>query len=165
MRGRFPRFIGSEYASSDAARHALYPIEYQDLTRLTLPSGVFDCVLTNDVLEHVSDIRRALGEMARVLRSGGVMLSTFPFSYRYESVIKARLVNGKIEHLTEPEYHGNPAEPENGSLVFEIPGWGVLDIARDSGFAQAEMVLVSSIEKGITGAEFAGILVMRGYRG
>jgi len=92
------------------------------------------------------------------------MLSTFPFSFRYENIAQARIANGNIEYLTEPEYHGNPAEPEKGSLVFAIPGWQILKAARDAGFARTEMVFLSSIEKGITGAEIAGILVMRCYK-
>lgn len=164
LRWMFPRFLGSEYASDDKARAALYPIEFQDLTRLTLPSDMFDCVITNDVLEHVYSIDACLSELARVLRPSGVMLSTFPFSFRYENIVRARMAEGGIEHLTEPEYHGNPAEPEKGSLVFAIPGWQVLEAARSAGFGRAEMVFLSSIEKGITGAEIAGILILRCYK-
>ena len=164
MRGRFPRFIGSEYASEEAARRALYPIEFQDLTKLTLPSDTFDCVITNDVLEHIPAIDSCLAELARVLRPGGVMLSTFPFSFRYDGIVKARLVNGSIEYLMDPEYHGNPAEPEKGSLVFEIPGWQILERATAAGFARSEMTFLSSLDKGITGAGIAGIHVLRCYR-
>jgi SAM-dependent methyltransferase len=164
LRGRFPRFVGSEYASDEEARQALYPIPFQNLTDLTLLSNAFDCVITNDCLEHVPDIQRCLEEMARVLRPGGVMLSTFPFSFRYESIVKAALVNGVVEYFTEPEYHGNPAEPEKGSLVFEIPGWQILDSARAAGFAVSHMVFMSSHRKAITGAEIAGIFVLRGYK-
>jgi SAM-dependent methyltransferase len=164
LRGRFPRFLGSEYASNDETRQALYPIPFQDLTDLTLLSNAFDCVITNDCLEHVPDIELSLKEMARVLRSGGVMLSTFPFSFRYESIVKAALVDGVVEYLTEPEYHGNPAEPGKGSLVFEIPGWQILDSAKAAGFAVSEMVFMSSHRKAITGAEVGGIFVLRCYK-
>ncbi len=164
MRGRFPRFIGSEYASEPAARDALYPIEFQDLMQLTLRSDTFDAVITNDVLEHIPDVEGCLRELRRVLRPGGLMLSTFPFSFRRESIVKARLVGRQIEHLTDPEFHGNPAEPDKGSLVFAIPGWDILDVARTAGFAAAEMVFLSSVERGITGAEIAGIFVLRCYR-
>ena len=92
------------------------------------------------------------------------MLSTFPFSFRYEKIQQARIVDDTIEYLTAPEYHGNPAEPEKGSLVFAIPGWQVLDTARSAGFNRAEMVFLSSTVKGITGAEIAGIMAMRCYR-
>ena len=110
-------------------------------------------------------VRQCLAEMCRVLRPGGVMLSTFPFTFYYESEVRARLVDGRIEHLMEPEYHGNPAEPESGSLVFEIPGWNILDTAKDAGFARAELVFVSGMKRAITGAEVGGIFVLRCYRG
>ena len=64
----------------------------------------------------------------------------------------------------EPDYHDNPAEPESGSLVFETPGWNILDTARDAGFAKAELVLVSGMRRGITSAEIAGVLVLRCYK-
>lgn len=164
LRGRYMRFVGSEFVSTERAREELFPIEFQDLTRLTFPAGRFDCVITNDCLEHIPRISACLGEMARVLRPGGVMLSTFPFTFRQEGHVKARMNNGEVEYLTEPEYHGNPAEPEKGSLVFEIPGWNILDTARASGFARAEIVCVSSFEKAIIGAETAVIMVMRCYK-
>jgi SAM-dependent methyltransferase len=164
MRGRFPRFIGSGYVSEETTRGALYPIEFQDLTKLTLLSDMFDCVITNDCLEHVPDIDSCLKEMLRVLRKGGVMLSTFPFSHKYENIVKARLVGDQVEFLMEPEYHGNPAEPNKGSLVFEIPGWKIVDMADAAGFSVSEMVFMSSIEKGITGAEIAGIFILRCYK-
>jgi SAM-dependent methyltransferase len=164
MRARFPRFIGSEYVGDERAREALYPIEFQDLTRLTLISGVFDCVITNECLEHVPNVDQCLREMHRVLRPGGVVLSTFPFCFRRETLMKARMVNGHIEYLTEPEYHGNPIEPEEGSLVFQIPGWDILDTARNVGFRQTEMVFLSSLERGITATDVAGVLVFRCYK-
>jgi SAM-dependent methyltransferase len=164
MRGRFPRFIGSEYASSEAAREALFPIPFQDLANLTYPPDRFDCVVTNDCLEHVPDIGQCLGELYRVLRAGGVMLSTFPFTFVYDGEVRARLVGGRIEHLEEPEYHDNPAEPGVGSLVFEVPGWNILDRARQAGFRRAEIVFVSGMRQGITASDIAGVFVLRCYK-
>lgn len=164
MRGRYPRFVGSEYASNEAAREALFPIPFQDLGHLSYPSDRFDCVVTNDCLEHVPNIARCLSEMCRVLRRGGVMLSTFPFTFMYDSEIRARLVAGEIEHMEEPEYHGNPAEPDARSLVFEIPGWNILDMARRGGFSRAEMVFVSGRKRAITASEVGGVFVLRCYK-
>jgi SAM-dependent methyltransferase len=164
MRARFPRFIGSEYVSDERARETLYPIQFQDLTNLTLMSGVFDCVITNECLEHVPDVDQCLREMHRVLRPQGLILSTFPFSFTQETLIRAKMVDGKIEYLTEPEYHGNPMEPEEGSLVFQIPGWDILDTARNVGFRRAEMVFISSLQRGITASDVAGVLVFRCYK-
>lgn len=45
-----------------------------DLARLPFAAGTFDCLTCGYVLEHVPDAKLGLGEMARVLRSGGRML-------------------------------------------------------------------------------------------
>lgn len=109
LRGRYPKFIGSEYAETDAERAALFPIPSEDLTQLSFPSEVFDLVITNDVLEHVPDIDAALRETARVLNPQGVMISTFPFaSGNQHGIVRTRLQGHEIEHLLGPEYHGNP---------------------------------------------------------
>jgi SAM-dependent methyltransferase len=46
----------------------------------SLPAGdaSFDVVVALDVLEHLDDDRRALGEILRVLRPGGILLVTVP---------------------------------------------------------------------------------------
>ena len=92
------------------------------------------------------------------------MISTFPFSFTPTTIVKSRFRDGVIEYLTDPEYHGNPAEPSKGSLVFQIPGWDILNLCRAAGFSHAEMVFVSSIERGITATDIAGIVVLRCYK-
>jgi hypothetical protein len=76
------------------------------------------------------------------------------------SVEKARLEDGLIIYLTEPEYHGNPTDPDKGSLVFTIPGWNILSQCESAGFSRATMVFKSSRHLGIVGAEIAGIFVL-----
>lgn len=49
-----------------------------DSTALPIASGMFDCVLALDVLEHVADDDAALREIARVLRPGGIFFFTVP---------------------------------------------------------------------------------------
>ncbi|MCL4825414.1 MAG: methyltransferase domain-containing protein, partial [Anaerolineales bacterium] len=39
--------------------------------RLPLPPGMFDLILSHEVLEHVQDDREAVREMIRVLNPGG----------------------------------------------------------------------------------------------
>ena len=159
LRGTFPYFLGSEYTADGAARASLFPIPYQDLTDLTLPSDSFDFVTTNEVLEHVPDIDAALRSIARVLKPGGWHIGTVPFHYESRvGVVKARLINGKIEHLTTPEYHGNPFE-SGGSLVFELPGWDILARAIRVGFSEAFMEFTWSAEFGIV-AEELGVFLL-----
>jgi SAM-dependent methyltransferase len=149
LRHRYPFFIGSEYAPEPLVRERLYPIPHQSLLGLDLPSGAFDAAITCDVLEHVPDIPRSLAELARILKVGGVMLSTHPFTWKESSVVKAALTNGDIIHLEEPEFHGNPLDPEAGSLVFTVPGWEIVDWCLHAGFSQATMVIYASESKGV----------------
>jgi SAM-dependent methyltransferase len=137
MRGRYTRFIGSEHATDEAARDALFPIPLQDPANLTFPSDRFDCVVTNNRLQQAPDSGACLREMCRVLRRGGVMLATFAF---------------------------NPAEAGGGSPGSEALGWDILDRARQAGFSRAEMVFVSGRRRAITASEIAGVFVLRCYK-
>ena len=49
-----------------------------DLERLPYADGSFDAALLNEVLEHVPDEPRALDEVRRVLRPGGVLIVLSP---------------------------------------------------------------------------------------
>lgn len=49
-----------------------------DLTLLPFRSGSFDVVTALDVIEHVPDDARALAEISRVLRPGGILVATVP---------------------------------------------------------------------------------------
>ena len=72
--------IDPSAASLDVARaHAAQTglrIDYRQGTGDDLPfvAGTFDAVFCCDVLEHIADWDATIGEMARVLRSGGILL-------------------------------------------------------------------------------------------
>jgi len=164
LRARYPRFHGSEFAVDAEARRRLHPVLAEDLCALSFPEASFDLVIASDVLEHVPDLARALGEMARILRPGGVALSTFPFTWEAIGWEKARILDGRIDYLCPPEYHGNPVDPEHGSLVFTIPGWDIIPACREAGFRKAEMVVWASASRGIVGNARAALNVLRAYR-
>jgi SAM-dependent methyltransferase len=157
MRGRFPRYIGSQYLPGPISDKFLFPIVNQNLRCLTYPDKSFDVVASQDVLEHVPDLPGCLTEMLRVLRPGGVILSTFPFLYfSQDSQIKARLVEGQIEHLVaDPEFHMSPLAPE-GALVFQLPGWDMIEMAKTCGFADARFIFYYTKVGGIVGEDIAG---------
>jgi SAM-dependent methyltransferase len=52
---------------------------YADLRRLPIADESFDVVLCTQVLEHVPEPARVLGEAHRILRSGGLAVLTVPF--------------------------------------------------------------------------------------
>jgi len=56
---------------------------------------------------------------------------------RHATTVRAELnIDGSITHHTEPEYHGNPVDPEGGALCFRYFGWDLLDQLRAIGFSR-----------------------------
>jgi len=45
---------------------------------LPFPSNYFDCIVLSEVLEHLTDERKTLIELRRVLKKGGIILLTVP---------------------------------------------------------------------------------------
>ncbi len=167
LRGRFTRLLCSEYAAEndEAGRARLFPIPVIDVMRSGLPDAVFDVVLSVDVFEHVPDLDAALRDTARILRPGGRLIASVPFLFgREQAELLAVAEGGVVRHLAPPQYHGNPADPDAGALVFRIPAWDLLGQAGAAGFARAEMVFWSSVERGFTGAEIAGIFILLAHR-
>jgi SAM-dependent methyltransferase len=77
----FANVIGID-PSTDAARwcaeKGLGPVSRGDIRALPLADKSVDLVLATDVVEHVDEDRKALSEIRRVLRPGGVALITVP---------------------------------------------------------------------------------------
>jgi GT2 family glycosyltransferase/glycosyltransferase involved in cell wall biosynthesis/SAM-dependent methyltransferase len=164
LKGRYPCFYGSEYTADEAIRRQLFPVPIEDLAALSMPDAMFDVVLTNDVFEHLSDLPRAVSEIGRVLKPGGVLISTFPFNSSSEApIVKSRLQNGRIEHLMEPEFHGDWTGVR-GSLVFEVPGWGILGQTKAARFSSAKMVLYQSEKHGVLCGYSGGIWMLVAVR-
>jgi hypothetical protein len=166
MRGRYARFLGSEYAADEAEARSLWPVPAIDIMRSGFPDAAFDFVLSNEVLEHVPDLSAALADTARILVPGGELIATFPFDWNAQvTSVRTRLhPDGTIEHLAPPEYHGNPVNPEGGSLVFQIPGWDILGLCRAAGFADASMVFIGSARLGICPRDIPGVFVLTARR-
>jgi SAM-dependent methyltransferase len=139
----YPDTIGSEYMGPGHEPGELVDgIRHEDLQALSFGDASLDVILSFDVLEHVPDERRSFREMARTLRPGGTLLMTAPTRIdRDDNEVRAILTpSGEIEHLLEPEYHGNPVDPEAGSLSFRAFGWQILDQLREAGFRDAAML-------------------------
>ena len=142
-------------------RRAQY--RHEDLCALTFPDLSFDLLVSAEVFEHIYDLRTGLAECLRVLRPGGVLIATFPFTYgRRESIIKARHRGPDLppEIFGEPEYHGNPVEPEAGSLVYQVPGWDILDLLSELGFSDVSFQGIHSHSYGVLAAEIPELLFL-----
>lgn len=57
-----------------------------DLDHIDQPNASWDVVFCNHVLEHVPDYKKALHELYRILKPGGMLICSFPIDIRYETV-------------------------------------------------------------------------------
>jgi len=161
MRRLYPYFLGSEYLPTDKEKKRFYPVPHQDLLDLNIQDESFELVVANDVFEHVPDLQRVLSEIARILVSHGHLIATFPFRIKFEETKDcARLeASGEISYLEPPEYHGNPVDSK-GSLVFQVPGWDIIESVRSAGFHDAYMTFYCSMRYGILASGVNGVMVL-----
>jgi SAM-dependent methyltransferase len=109
-------------------------VQCQDVQRLTYDDDAFDLVTSTEVFEHVPDDRRAFAEIHRVLREGGFLVFTVPLMDGGATLERARLHEGAVVHLAEPEYHGDRLRGRAGVLAFRTYGHDILDRLRAAGF-------------------------------
>jgi SAM-dependent methyltransferase len=159
------KLVCSEYL--EAAEQDFSEIPHQDLCALTFSDASFDLMLCNELFEHVQDLDLAFREIARVLRPGGRLLSTFPLAFGQQESIKKALyttATGEPVLIGEAEYHGDPVRPEAGSLVYRIPGWEVLNQLQAAGFADVAIHHIVSWKHGVLGSDLPGVLVVEAQR-
>lgn len=153
IRDRFDKVTGSEFLGDDVPLGDSNDagVRNEDSTRLTFADESFDCLVSLDVLEHVPDYEKALQEFARCLKPGGKLVLTVPFNLEsYPHIERARIVDGEIEHILPPEYHGDPLN-QGGVLCFRHFGWSLLDNLRQNGFSKAALYFYWSKEFGYFG--------------
>lgn len=160
MRGRYPYFIGTEYIENESERASVFPVVFGDLGKLPFPSESFDLIFSGDVFEHLPHLKKCLFELRRIIKPGGTMIASFPFSDTQHTVVFAELKDGEIIHRRPARYHGNPVDPK-GSLVFTFPGWNILEACREAGWSDAAMLFRANAELGIVGNEYAGDFMLR----
>ena len=74
-------YVGLDYYDTATKWYGTRPSVFGDAQRLPIASSSVDHVLLLDVLEHLPDPDRCLGEIARVLKPGGAMTIQVPFLY------------------------------------------------------------------------------------
>lgn len=75
FRGYFKRRFGRYETADLRMRDVDHTV---DLTDLPFADGTYDVVFASHVLEHIADDHRALGEIRRVLRPGGLAVLPVP---------------------------------------------------------------------------------------
>ncbi len=159
---QFPYLVTSEYVANPIVRWKLSHIRHEDPVRLSLPDHAFDLYISPDNMVFAVDMQAFLTEARRILRRTGVLIATFPFRYgEKETTVLAEMIGGKITHHHEPQYADDPLDGKGKRLLYFVPGWDILDAARNAGFRSAEIVVHSSRTNAILGAEIAAVFVLK----
>ena len=138
--------IGIEMASSLPNAH----FEVDSLRNLPFPSGSFDFIYCNSVLEHVKDWKQALREMYRVVKPGGEVLVRLGNAGRIDKKLGRALLDVILSRNKEiactPSF-----ELEEGNRQQHMTNWDEQEIPSDVLEAQMKhcgfnMVLVSTCQ-------------------
>jgi hypothetical protein len=152
---RYEHLIGSEYFGKDYESGELLEngLRNEDSTNTSFANGSLDGVLSFDVMEHLPRFETAINEAFRILRPNGVFFWTAPFNINIEETsIRSKLLpDGSIEHLMEPIMHGDPMNPSNGILCFQVFGWDILEMMRSAGFSEVKVNLFWSKSRVVLG--------------
>lgn len=144
LKRRFPRLYFSEYFDDVAPGGAKRGVPCQDVQDLRLGDGEFDLVTSTEVFEHVPDDIKGFREIHRVLRGGGYFVFTVPLRTNPATVERAVLrPDGGIEHLLEPQYHGDRIRGRGKVLAFRNYGLDLAGRLESVGFI-AETRMISS---------------------
>src|SRR5262245_39365313 len=83
----------------------------EDICALTLPDKLFDLAIHSETLEHLFDFDRALSEVRRVLKPGGIQIYTVPLIHNgFTRQRMQQTVDGGALQPLPPSYHGNEGE-------------------------------------------------------
>ena len=85
---------------------------------LPFPDGSFDAVVCTEVLEHLSHPDRALRHIARVLKSGGVLIGSTP---NHSPIWRLRFLSS-THYSNEPFHH----EYRRRELMALFTGWKIM---------------------------------------
>lgn len=154
---KYPGLIGSEYFGDRipyGETDQRTGFRNESATQLSFANASLDFNLSFDVFEHIPNYLVAFEECLRVLKPGGSLLFTVPFDKgSYKNLVRARVGGeGRIEHLCEPEYHGDPINAQ-GCLCFYTFGWQILDELKRVGFSSAVGHFYWSDQLGYLGQE------------
>ena len=144
LQKRAPRLTYSEYFGDIPPGAYKGTVQCQDVQELTYDDESFDLCTSTEVFEHVPDDLKGFREIHRVLKPGGLFLFTVPLSDRRKTVERARLNDGKLIFLEEPEYHNDHILGVGSVLCYRNYGLDIVDRLGRADFKDAEIILVKA---------------------
>ena len=157
---KYPNVTGSEYLGEGLESGLVNEngIRHEDASRMSFQDNSFDCLISQDVLEHVFDVDACLKEMYRVIKPGGHLIISVPMIMsELETRMRAKLVDGEVRNILEPVYHGDPMG--GGCLLVYDYGWDLLDRISAVGFSDVHIRKDYSPTHGIIGADMVWFII------
>jgi 2-polyprenyl-6-hydroxyphenyl methylase/3-demethylubiquinone-9 3-methyltransferase len=90
----------SEKLAKEVGERLVVDWSRQDVFNLNVPDKTYDLVISSECIEHTPDPRRALAEMSRVLKKGGILIVTSPNKLWYPALWIATALSAR-------KYSGN----------------------------------------------------------
>jgi SAM-dependent methyltransferase len=151
--------VQSEFIDGSRPGEIVGGLRHEDAQRLTFDDQSFDVVISSETLEHIPNLDQALGEIGRVLKTGGVHLFTIPLKPG-TGVTEKRLQiaeDGSMVDLVKPRLH-HPGGSWGWPVVTEF-GDDLPEYLADRGWAvEIEMGDDRAMIDSITSAECPVIL-------
>jgi SAM-dependent methyltransferase len=96
-----------------------------DACALPFADNSVDLILSSEVLQGIDDHKRALDEMVRILRPGGLIIVTFPFNFGECDFRDFRrwTLFGMSSELEQLGCSVNKADPRGGALLATVACW------------------------------------------
>ncbi len=131
-------YFGNKYKHGEIVDFQGKLIRNEDIQHLSFDSDSIDIVITRDVFEHIPNPYKAHQEIFRVLKKGGRHFFTVPFfkdsCNAYNNIKRAEIKENKIVYYMKPQYHINPLDAKNGSLVYNIFSYEMMIQLKHIGF-------------------------------
>lgn len=161
LKNKAKNYVGSQYYPHAPFGEKIGEYYNQDLEKQTFADGLFDIVVTQDVMEHLYDPAKAFAEIARTLKPGGAHIFSVPIINRHKpsEVWATKGENGQPIFLHEEEWHGNPID-QQGSPVTMHWGFDIVDFIKQHSGLETTIEYIDDLSMGIR-AEFIEILVSR----
>ena len=156
-----PGYLLTHYSPTRAPGEIGPDWRNEDLEAQTFADESFDMVVTQDVFEHLFEPDRAIAEISRTLKPGGLHVATVPL-VRKDGASRRRARrgdDGHVEHLDEAAHHLNPVDAD-GSLVTVDWGYDIADYFDVHGGLNTTIFAIDDLSRGIR-AELIEVLVSR----
>ena len=82
------KYIGQNFISGDINPDRDLVKEYIDIRDIHYPDDSFDAIICSNVLEHILEDQKAMGELYRVLAPGGLAMFLTPVSLKLETTFE-----------------------------------------------------------------------------